>query len=122
MELVLIAWDDAEDFTEGAWASEREAEEFAKKVYIVTSVGWIVKKNRSYLTIASDWDPNHKNYGTLRKIPRKMIKSIDTLVTGVQNEPQISERVGQKRQRHPPTPVAEIAPRDPAIDPANQHE
>ena len=78
MDLVRIEWDDAEDFSE-SWASQREADEFAKKSYIVTSVGWLVKKNRFYVTIASDHDPNHGNYGTLRKIPKKMIRTLEVL-------------------------------------------
>lgn len=79
MELVLIEWDDAEDFSQGAWASQKEAEEFAAKQYLVTSVGWVVKKTRSYVAIASDYDPNHGNYGTLRKIPKKQIRSLTVI-------------------------------------------
>lgn len=81
LELVLIEWDDAEDFSQGAWASQREAEEFAKKQYIVKSVGWLVEKNRWYVAIASDHDPNHGNYGTLRKIPKKQIRSLTVIET-----------------------------------------
>ena len=90
MDLVYIEWDDAEDFSANgsAWASQQEAEEFSKKVYIVRSVGWVVKKTRHYLSIASDHDPNHGNYGTLRKVPRKMIKRLDIL-----SIPQKEERL-----------------------------
>jgi hypothetical protein len=89
MDLVYIEWDDAEDFSVNgsAWANEREAQEFAKKTYIVQSVGWLVKKTRFYLSIASDYDPNHGNYGTLRKVPRKMIKRLEIL-----NIPQKDEK------------------------------
>lgn len=95
MDLVIVEWDDAEDFSVGgSWASTKEAEEFAKAPYIVTSVGWLVKKNRFYLTIASDVDPQHGNYGTLRKIPRKMIRKMTTI-------PAEPVKVGET----PPAPV-----------------
>lgn len=78
LPLVRITWDDAENFKD-AWASATEAEEFAAATYLVISIGWLVKKNRHYVTLASDYDPNHGNYGSLRKIPKKMISTMETL-------------------------------------------
>lgn len=78
LELVRILWDDAENFKD-AWASSKEAEEFAAATYLVVSIGWLVKKNRHYYTIASDYDPNHGNYGSLRKIPKKMISKLEVV-------------------------------------------
>lgn len=78
LPLVRILWDDAENFKD-AWASAKEADEFASATYLVISIGWLVKKNRHYYTLASDYDPNHGNYGSLRKIPKKMISKIEFL-------------------------------------------
>lgn len=78
LPLVRILWDDAENFKD-AWASSEEAEAFAAATYLVISIGWLVKKNRHYVTLASDYDPNHGNYGSLRKIPKKMISKMETL-------------------------------------------
>ena len=78
LPLVRILWDDAESFKD-AWASKEETEEFAAATYVVVSIGWLVKKNRYYVTLASDYDPNHNNYGSVRKIPKKMIKKLELL-------------------------------------------
>lgn len=86
LPLVRIEWDDAENFKD-AWASAKEAEEFAAATYLVISIGWLVKKNRHYVTLASDYDPNHGNYGSLRKIPKKMISSMETLTLGRVSQP-----------------------------------
>ena len=79
LELVRLVWNDAEDYKASAWASQEEANEFTKQTCLIISVCWIVKRSRFYLTIASDFDTASKNYGTLRKIPKKMVVSIEPL-------------------------------------------
>jgi hypothetical protein len=79
MELVLITWNDTEDFKGASWASTEEVAEFTKKLCTIQSVGWIVKKSRHYVTICSDFSPSPDTHGRVTKITRKMIVSIEPL-------------------------------------------
>ena len=114
MDLIQIEWADAEDFKASPWANQEEADAFTKQDCLVVSIGWVVKRTRYYIAIASDFDTASKNYGTLRKIPRKMIKTF----TPVPAPAAVMTVVAQKRTRrqseasgsvhHPsPTPVAQ---------------
>ena len=79
MDLVKITWLDAEDYSEGTWASKDEIAAFTDKHCVVESVGWIVKRTRHYITIAGDFTPDPDTAGRIIKIPKKMIQRIEAL-------------------------------------------
>ena len=75
---VRVAWHDAEDYRESNWASEEELQGFAASACEAISFGYVVKKNRGYITLAADYIAPD-TFGRVMKIPRKMIVSIQTV-------------------------------------------
>lgn len=80
MELVKIVWNDAQDFKTSTWASNDEIHEFGEQLCTVESVGWLVRKTKAYVTLASDFSPDPDTWGRIMKIPRKMIVSVTPIV------------------------------------------
>lgn len=76
--IVRVTWLDAQDHPD-TWVDEGDVSEFNDKDCEVVSVGYLVRKTEKYLTVAGDWDSVDKNYGTVRKIPVGMVKSIEDL-------------------------------------------
>ena len=74
---VVVKWNDAQDH-DGTWATEEELQDFGNELCEVLSYGYLIKKTRSYVTIAADFiSPD--TYGRAMKIPKKMITSIEEL-------------------------------------------
>lgn len=78
---VRVVWHDAADYKK-SWASNEEAEAFAGQPVECVSVGWLLKKTRSYITLAADYSPPNspeetEDWGRLTKIPRKMITQLE---------------------------------------------
>ena len=76
--LVRIVWNDASDTLE-PWVSEEELKKFSSSTALVVSVGYLAHKNRSYITIAGDWQEDCKIWGRVTKIPKKMVVSIEDI-------------------------------------------
>jgi hypothetical protein len=85
---VRVKWHDAEDFKEANWSTEEDLQEFSSAACEATSFGYLVKKNRGYVTLAADFIPPDV-YGRVMKIPRKMIIMTQeiTLLEDQQTEP-----------------------------------
>ena len=76
--LVRIVWNDASDTLE-PWVSEEGLKKFSLSTALVVSVGYLAHKNRSYITIAGDWQEDCKIWGRVTKIPRRMVVSIEEI-------------------------------------------
>lgn len=77
-EFVRVTWWDAEDYSEAGWLTEEDAHKFNNTACVVISYGWLVSKTKDYLTVAADHIAP-KTYGRAMKIPRKMVKSVETI-------------------------------------------
>lgn len=75
---IRVTWWDAEDFKAAGWATEEEATAFNSEACEVVSYGWLVSQSKHYLTIAADFAAPI-TYGRMIKIPKKMVKSQETL-------------------------------------------
>ena len=70
---VMIRWYDAADFDESGWATEETLAEWVEKPCESISYGYLIHKNRDYLTLGADFIlPS--TYGRVMKIPRRMIQ------------------------------------------------
>ena len=76
--IVRITWNDASD-TLDPWVSEEELKKFTSSTALVVSIGYLADKNRSYVTIAGDWQEDLKIWGRVTKIPKKMVVSIEEI-------------------------------------------
>lgn len=73
---VQIRWYDAEDYKEANWSTEEDLKKFSSEPCEAVSYGYVVKKNRGYITIAADYIAPD-TFGRIMKIPRKMVVSIE---------------------------------------------
>lgn len=85
--LIRMTWNDASDSIE-PWISEEEMEKFADSHAPVESVGYLVKKTRTHVVIAGDWQEDHKIWGRVTKVPRKMVVSIEEIPLDAANSLQ----------------------------------
>ena len=76
--LVRMVWNDACD-SHDPWISERELDEFASTPALVESVGYLIKKTKTHITIAGDWLDDQKLWGRCTKVPKKMVVSIEMI-------------------------------------------
>ena len=73
--LVMVHWRDTEDYNETTWVLESDLKEFWEAHCEVSSLGYLLKKTKGYVTLAADFIPPD-TYGRITKIPRKMIVKI----------------------------------------------
>ncbi len=75
---VKIVWHDAEDI-EGTWVRAESIADHAAEPCEVTSWGYLVSKTRRDYVLAGDVIPRDETYGRVTKIPRGMVKRIETI-------------------------------------------
>lgn len=69
MPYVMILWDDAE--TEAGWLDPDDMNHDKKPV---PSIGFVAKRTRERIYLASTWDVNHGNFTPTLSIPRAWIR------------------------------------------------
>lgn len=91
---IEIVWRDAEDGP--TWASEKEAIAFANQECLVKSRGWLIKRTKKFVVIASDESISGNNpgeLGSIRKIPKNMIVEYREIIEKL---PEIKEAPEEK--------------------------
>jgi len=78
--LVLVEWNDAQDFAE-SWVDAESAAEFGEVECRIRSVGYQISYTDKYLTIAGDYHAAEEDYGRVTKIPKGMVISIVQLTS-----------------------------------------
>lgn len=76
--IVRVTWNDAADHPE-PWVHEEDLKKFADSPAAVVSVGYLIKKDRHYITIAGDYQPDLNIWGRVTKIPKKMVTKIEEI-------------------------------------------
>lgn len=76
--VVEVVWIDAQDHPD-TWVDAGDAGDFNDSACEITSIGYLIKRTDKYVTIGGDYDLTDDNYGTVRKIPVGVIKSLDIL-------------------------------------------
>lgn len=78
--LSKVVWHDAADQA-ATWSDAAEIEKFGDELVEITSVGWVVRLTKQYLTLAGD-KANDGTFGRVCKIPMGMVVSVESLSDG----------------------------------------
>jgi len=73
--MVLVKWKDI--ISKDEWQKYREAE--CTKPQLFVSIGWLIRRNKDYLVIASCYSPEDDTVGTVTSIPTGTLVEVKEL-------------------------------------------